>query len=412
MRTIVEALRHCQETAESCVVATIIQVEGSAYRREGARCLIHADGRIVGILSGGCLEAELKERAHLVFVDGEPRRVRYDLRATSEEEPWGLGTGCDGAVTVWLELFDSISHPAAAAALLADVELRLVAPSAYWSLTVVASEDDRYAAGDRWQLPIATEESGPIAWESGSVGGCRPTASAVSRDAVEQARESQPLARMRSQSSAGLLLLDTLALPQDGRGLCTGWMRGGLVEVFAELVRPVPRLIVLGSGADAELLSQMAAPLGWAVTIADHRIERSVPPGFSTAARHPVPRGDYASIADLQAAYVVVMTHHLELDRAAVRQLLPLSSVDYVGLLGSRSRARRIVADVHGGEGFRAEWLAKLHAPIGLDLGGETPEEICLSILAELTAHRHRRNGGPLRASELIDVPQGSAERR
>ncbi|GBF75187.1 hypothetical protein PA598K_03573 [Paenibacillus sp. 598K] len=412
MRAIVEALRHCRETAESCVIATIIRVEGSAYRREGARCLIHADGRIVGILSGGCLEAELKEQAHHVFVDGESRRVHYDLRATSEEEPWGLGTGCDGAVTVWMELFDPISHPAAAAAILADGEARLSAPSAYWSLTVVGAEDDsEYAAGDRWQLPVATEESGPIAWESGSDGGRRPTACAASRKAVEQARESQPLPRMRSQSSAGLLL-DTLALPQGGRGLCTGWMRGGLVEVFAELVRPVPRLVVLGSGADAELLSQMAAPLGWAVTIADHRIERAAPPGFSTAARHPVPRGDYSSIADLQAPYVVVMTHHLEVDRAAMRQLLPLAAVDYVGLLGSRSRARRIVADVQEDEGFRAEWLAKLHAPVGLDLGGETPEEICLSILAELTAHRHRRDGGPLRASELLDVPQGSAEIR
>ena len=411
MRAIVEALRHCREMAEPCVVATIIRVEGSAYRREGARCLIYADGRVVGILSGGCLEAELKELAHLVFVNGESRRVRYDLRATSEEEPWGLGMGCNGAVTVWLELFDPLSHPAAAAAILADVESRLAASSAYWSLTVVAAEDDRYAAGDRWQLPVATEESGPIAWESGDGGDCRTTMMTVSRKAVEQARESQSLPQMRRQSSAELLL-DALALPQDRCGLCAGWMRGGLVEVFAELVRPVPRLVVIGTGADVELLSQMAAPLGWAVTIADHRIERAAPPGFLAAARHPVPRGDYSSIADLQTAYVVVMTHHLELDRAAVRQLLPLASVDYVGLLGSRSRARRIVADVQSGEGFRAEWLTKLHAPVGLDLGGETPEEICLSILAELTAHRHRRDGGPLRASELIDVPQGLAERR
>jgi len=412
MRAIVEALRRCQETAEPCVVATIVRVEGSAYRREGARCLIHADGRIVGILSGGCLEAELQERARLVLADGESRQVRYDLRATSEEEPWGLGMGCNGAVTIWLERFDPVHRPAAAAAILADVELRLVAPSAYWSLTVVAAEDNsRYAAGERWQLPVAAEEPRPIAWESCSAGEHRPTASSVPRRAAELGRESQSLPKMRCQSSARLLL-DTLALPQDGCGLCAGWMRGGLVEVFAELIRPVPRLVVLGSGADVELLSQMAASLGWAVTIADHRIERAAPPGFSTVARHPVPRGDYSSIADLQTAYVVVMTHHLELDRAAVRQLLPLASVDYVGLLGSRSRARRIVADVQGGEGFRAEWLTKLHAPVGLDLGGETPEEICLSILAELTAHRHHRDGGPLRASELIGVPQGLAERR
>jgi xanthine/CO dehydrogenase XdhC/CoxF family maturation factor len=110
-----------------------------------------------------------------------------------------------------------------------------------------------------------------------------------------------------------------------------------------------------------------------------------------------VPRADFSALADRSQQYVVVMTHHLELDREAVRHLLPLECVVYLGVLGSRSRIRQIVEYAAGAGSLRPDWLDKLHAPVGLDIGAATPQEIALSIMAEIVARRNGRPGGPLR---------------
>ncbi|MFS0723934.1 XdhC family protein [Paenibacillus sp. 1P07SE] len=373
MRAIAAALRRCQEERRSCVCATIIRVEGSAYRREGARCLIHADGRITGILSGGCLEADIREQAHTVFASGVPKRLAYDLHDV-EDEPWGLGAGCNGSVTVWLELFDPVSLPDTASAMLADGEERLTAKAEYWALMVLADRSGRYAPGTRWRQSCDALR--------GEHGGCKASGSVTAE----------------------------LGLPESGDGICAVIIDGQPVEVFAEYIRPQPRLYIIGAGADAELLSRVAAILDWPATIVYHRTTQAEPSRFPAADRvHHVPRADFSSLAALPGGYAVVMTHQLELDQEAVRQLLPMEGIVYVGVLGSRSRIRRIVTPAVAAEGFRAEWLHKLHAPIGLDIGGGTPEAISLSILAELVAHRNGRSGGRLRDLGMLEEAAGRA---
>ncbi|MDF2668958.1 MAG: hypothetical protein K0R67_1264 [Paenibacillus sp.] len=353
MREITLALKHCTEMRLACVVATIIQVEGSAYRKEGARCIIQSDGNIIGILSGGCLEEDIKEHALDVIHSGQPQKLYYDFRA-GEDDLWGLGLGCNGAITIWLECFDPINLPGEAEAMLHDYEAREACTEAYYAFTVLTSEHPGlYAPGQRWNVPAGAES----------------------------------------------LMFD---LPSNTKTkIATAYMDGKQVEVLVETVQPAPRLTIIGVGADVVLLCQMAKMLEWTVHIVYHETSRAVKEHFPAADEllH-IPRGDFASLAAYPRHYVVVMTHNLELDQEAVKQLLPQDNVVYIGVLGSKSRIGKIVDYVSRADDFKPQGLHKLYSPIGLDIGATTPQEITLSIMAEIIAHWNERNGESLRVTK------------
>lgn len=350
MKPIREMLRQCWTAHQPCVIATIIKVDGSAYRREGSRCLIHEDGAITGILSGGCLESDLREHAHAVLETGQPKQLYYDFR-WNEDEVWGVGIGCNGAITVWLEPFDPIRAKAAAVQLLQDEEYRVACEQSWWAVTVLESAD-------------------PVALPLGS------------RVRLDQAP----------------VLADGGKVEQTG--IVSGCLQKVNALLFAERIDPRPRLTIIGSGADAALLCAMAAELQWHVTVADHRPVLLEDEGFAAAnVRIVVPRGDFTPLLTGPDRYVVVMTHHLELDIAAVSQLIA-EEVAYIGIVSSRKRAERIVESVLSGNPdiSREHLTDKLFAPIGLDIGAQSPEEITLSIMGELIAVQRGKAGvGSLR---------------
>jgi len=307
------------------VLATLVAVAGSSYRRPGARLLVTADGRRLGSISGGCLEEDVLVRAGRVAASGRAELITYDT--TSENDlVWGVGLGCHGVVQVLLE-------PVAAA-------------SAPWIEALAANLAAR-----------------------------RPT----------------PLA-VRWQSSDPAAPLGTFLDPAPAAALPNP-------TVFRETVRPPPALLIFGAGDDAQPLAALADPLGWHVTVADPR------PAFATAARFPTsarlvvaPAAELAArVAPEPGALAVVMTHHYIHDVPLLRALLPLD-LDYVGLLGPKKRADRILADLaRDGLVLTPAQRAKLHAPVGLDLGAETPAEVALSILAEIGATLTARDARPLR---------------
>jgi xanthine dehydrogenase accessory factor len=169
--------------------------------------------------------------------------------------------------------------------------------------------------------------------------------------------------------------------------------------VFRDAIAPPPALFVFGAGDDAQPLVRAAKEFGWRVTVADPR------PAFATAERFPdADARVVAPAAELvarttpgAAAFAVVMTHHYVHDVPLLRELLP-RPLAYLGLLGPRRRTEKILADL-AAEGLMLtpEQQARLHAPVGLDLGAETPEEVALSILAEMQASLGGRDGRPLR---------------
>ncbi|XXT20057.1 XdhC family protein [Sorangium sp. So ce429] len=173
------------------------------------------------------------------------------------------------------------------------------------------------------------------------------------------------------------------------------------VDVFLEVVRPPRSLVVFGGGHDAVPLVRLAKELGWHVTVADARAHHARRERFPAADEVVVTdrASPLAGLAIPPEAACVIMTHSVEQDRALLRALSTVP-VAYLGLLGPRRRAERLLAE----SGTRTFACASgLHSPIGLDLGGETPEEIALAILAEAQACLSGRQGRSLR-----DRPDGS----
>ncbi|WP_437485525.1 XdhC family protein [Sorangium sp. So ce1014] len=350
---------------KDAVLATVVRVEGSAYRRPGARMLLVEDGRRVGSVSGGCLEGDVARKAWWLTGNGSPALVRYSTREEEEgERPYDLG--CEGVIHVLLERLRHEEEPVEPIHFLASCVTRRRAGVL---ATVIGSLDpSRARVGDRVTLDA-----------DGHLGGRLPDAA---------------LARSIAARAADCLR----------RGASEQVAFGGArvrVDVFLEVVRPPRSLVVFGGGHDAVPLVRLAKELGWHVTVADARAHYARRDRFPVADEVVVTdrASPLANLVIAPGTACVVMTHSVTQDRALLRALSTVP-VAYLGLLGPRRRAERLLAE-SGAPTFAC--AGGLHSPIGLDLGGETPEEIALAILAEAQACLSRREGRSLR-----DRPGGS----
>ena len=354
-------LAYDQHRAESrpCALATVVEVLGSAYRRPGARMLVGDDGQLTGAISGGCLEGDARQRARQAIFRGQPALVTYDTR--DEDDPrHGLGPGCQGVVRILLEPLDFAAP---------DNPMELLRGFATYPepavLATVFNTDGaaglRAGVGQRVLLTAA-----------GAVRG----APALATPLAEAARATL------THGTTQVLAVETDAGP---------------VQALLELLTPPLRLRVYGAGNDAQPLVRLAATLGWHITVLDGR------PNLATAARFPEAAAvrvvPMAAIADETPGedYAVLLSHNYAYDLAALELHLP-SAGPYIGLLGPRLKAARLMEELAlTGTQQAALLRTRLHSPIGLDLGSETPEEIALAIVAEIQARRHNRDGRPLR---------------
>jgi xanthine/CO dehydrogenase XdhC/CoxF family maturation factor len=326
--------RELRTAGEACVLATVVATAGSTYRKSGAQMLITARAELRGLLSGGCLEVDLVERARRVRDTGRTELASYDMRG-EDDLLFGIGSGCEGAM---------------------EVLLQRVGPSEAWQ--PLAQVEDCVRAGRAQALAlIADGPSAGRAWWSDGGDAPWPEPPECARARVVE----DPAARI-VRCHAGGEALRVLLLP----------------------VRLPPRLLICGAGVDAVPLARLAVMLGFAVTVCDHR------PALAAAARFPecevvcVPAQEPASrLQPDRFRAAVVMTHHLASDEAWLRALAASPAVGYVGLLGPAARRARLL----GALGPAADALRpKLRAPVGLDLGARTPEAIAIAIAAELHA--------------------------
>jgi xanthine dehydrogenase accessory factor len=342
-----------------CALATVVEVLGSAYRRPGARMLVTEDGELTGAISGGCLEGDARQRARRAIFQGEPALVTYDTR--DEDDPrHGLGPGCQGVVRILLEPlnFQEETNPLEI--------LRSFAQHPAPAVLATVFETDttglKAAVGQRLLLS-----------EAGAVRGT-PLLAAPLADAAHAT-----LAQGQSQ----VLDIETDAGP---------------VRALLEVLTPPLRLVVYGAGNDAQPLVHLAASLGWHITVVDGR------PNLATAARFPeaaavriVPVRELETAVPDALAYHVLLSHNYAYDLAALQTLLA-SPAPYIGLLGPRLKAQRLLDELDTFPTEQVQQLReRLHSPIGLDLGSETPEEIALCIVAEIQAQHSGRQGRPLR---------------
>ena len=333
-----------RERGEALVLATVTRTLGSTYRKAGAQMLIAGNGRAAGLLSGGCLEADLMERARSVLA-GPAVVVDYDTRS-SDDLIWGIGLGCEGAMTILLSRLDRAND--------------------YQPYAFVEDCRRRGVAGNF----ALVAQSGNPAFPLG--------------------------AAFRSDASADLPagVADVLHAPASLRAATTVETSGATF-----LIAPVelpPRLLVLGAGPDAMPLVEIAGLMNWNVTVLDHRPAYAVADRFPRAQRVALnPAGELArelSAARYDAA--VVMSHHLLSDQAYLAALAEHDAIPYIGLLGPAPRRARLMQEI-GDSSQRLR--GRLHGPIGLDIGAKTPETIALAIVSEIQAVLSGRPGGPFR---------------
>jgi xanthine dehydrogenase accessory factor len=334
---IVSAFEALCAEGKAAAVATVAAVEGSGYRRPGARMLVAADGRAWGAISGGCLDRDVARRARLVIDTGRPDVCCYESPHNPDEgentEP-GATLGCGGRVDVFIEKVERDSP--GILAVLADAFHRRRSACVG---TVV-----RGGSVDEVQRLIQTQGGEP----SGNVS-----------DSLIRARILDEFSRLTG--AAHLVQVKTES--------------DGIIDILIERIFAPLEVVIFGDGRDVAPLEEFARLLGWRVKI----IGRSDDP--------PV------EISDESAA--VVMGHDYRRDLAAVRHLLKRPPM-YVGILGPRHRTRRLLK-ASGADWERPEISQRLFWPIGLDVGAQSPQQIALAIVAEIQAVMARRNGGHLR---------------
>ncbi len=341
---IVSRLAALASIGERAALATVVKIVGSAYRRPGAKLLIESSGAMLGGVSGGCLEADVREHA-LRSLESGPRRRHYDTSA-DEDALWGLGLGCNGAVDVFIQPVTE------------DVAL--------------AMEQVKRLLDGNEPFAISTILDGP---EAGAI--LVRTRSATvclhGGEQIAEAVEATATMRLSGQSS--------------------GVDRTHGVEVFTEVMHPPLRLVIIGGGDDARPVARLAAMVGFRVCVVDHR------PAFATSDRFPeadlrlVGRFDdpLPALPLGPSSFVVAMTHSLVNDRGWVKRVLGCD-VPYVGVLGPRARTQQILEEVTG-----QSTDDRVFGPVGLDIGSDGPEQVAVSIIAELLAVQAGRSPTPLR---------------
>lgn len=354
-----QALRDYRADGRTAVVATVVDVEGSAYRRPGAMMLIDPEQDSFGAITAGCLEGPVNDLAATVIESGEPIVETFDLMEDDGE--WGLGLGCNGVIDILLEPLDGSWDPVVAS---------LGNRNEIATLTVIRSTDAAVSVGDR------TLYDG------------KDVSEAAVRDGLPDPVTDE--------------LVDRADALRDDGGSTTVSVTtdAGDLDVYLDWITPAPDLLLFGSQNDIHPVSKIGHEAGFRVIVASPRGARSGAAQFPYAHEvetvRPMELGD--AIEDPARTSAVLMSHNLLEDRLALDAILE-TSVPYVGLMGPRKRfdelrQERLADDAD--ELTQAE-LDRIATPVGLDIGGGEPIQIALSIVSEALAVHNGRSGGRLK---------------
>jgi len=357
---VVQRIRDRLDADGTDVLATIVDVDGNAYRRPGAKMLLDEGGEGVGSITAGCLEDELVRVGARVRETGRPELVTYDLMEDDEEDVWGLGVGCNGAIEVLLEPLTDAYRPAVEA----FTERRDVGV-----LTVIDGGDSGFEQGDRaYYYPdgdaLRTPEGDEaVDWPAGLAGPARELAA-------------------------------------DGKADTVTVRHGGTeIEVFVDGLAAPADLVVFGTGHDVGPVTEFAAKNDFRVTVVGFRgavdLEARFPAADRIVTTSPATVADDLDLGD--RTYAVVMTHNFVDDQLTVEVLLN-AGVPYVGLMGPRERFEQLREGFD--ESFGEAALESLYTPVGLDLGGGSPYQIAHSIVGEALAVSNGREPRHLRERE------------
>jgi len=355
MRDIISQLETWSAHNEPIAVATVVQTWGSSPRQVGAKMAVIASGMLCGSVSGGCVEAAVVETAFKVLQHGQPKLLHFGV---AEETAWDVGLACGGTIEVFVKRLDT--------SLLEEVQRGLASEQTFAVVTVIQG-----------------------------------AAELLGRDLV--IRGDGTLTGMPLGDG-----LDTLSQQATQTAIAAGQSQRVMVtenpplELFIDVFTPEPELVIIGGVHIAVALTNIAKVLGYRTTIIDPRTVFGNEHRFPHADRlmQTFPDSALAEIRLTPRHAVVSLSHDPKLDDPAVRIALH-SPAFYVGALGSKAtqqrRREKLIA-----EGMLPDQLARLHGPVGLDLGGRTPEELALAIMAEIVAVRNARTKAIIEQSAVV----------
>jgi xanthine dehydrogenase accessory factor len=367
---IVKAYRQAQKQGVQTALATVVLVEGSSYRRAGARMLITENGQLTGAISGGCLEGDALRKARLVMAQQQPMLVTYDTM-DDDDAKLGVGLGCNGIIHILIEPIhpDSEANP---------IQLLSIALSKRQNTVLITlfSLQNRKATQPGTCLLVAD-------------------------DTVYS-----PLTNINLKDT---LTGDGLQALQAGESVTKTYFTDVEYIGFVEYLKPVISIIIVGAGNDAIPLTKMANVLGWEITIVDGRANYAQAERFPDANRILIakPEQVLAQITPDERTAIVLMTHNYNYEIALLKQLLPLQ-LSYIGMLGPKKKLDRMLGELEdSGQTITPAQLQNVYGPVGLDIGSESPEEIALSIVAEIKAVLSARKGYSLKQKALaIHAPE------
>jgi xanthine/CO dehydrogenase XdhC/CoxF family maturation factor len=345
-------------------LATVVHVEGSSYRRPGARMLVTDDGQLTGAISGGCLEGDALRKALLAISQQKNKLVTYD---TTDDNDTALGVqlGCNGIVHILFEPIQAQNPVNPISLLKRALEKRQNAV-----LVTLFSLNSR--TGSQPGTCFLNLERDNV------------VVNALSDEEVTVQLASE--AAVASERRESFFKEFTFA--------------GQRLTGFVEHMQPAPSLVIAGAGNDTIPLSEMADILGWDVTVVDGRN------GHATKQRFPKAKNVFVvkssevldRIETDERTFFVLMTHNYNYDLSLLKELIKLDSCIYIGALGPKKKLERMFGDLRN-EGIEVtdQQKSKIFGPVGLDVGAETSEEIALSVLAEIKAVLNGRTGISLR---------------
>jgi len=337
-------------------LATVVKVRGSSYRSPGARMLIVEDGHWYGSISGGCLEGDALRKARHVMQAEEPMTITYDTNEDTEQK-LAINLGCNGIIDVLMEPITVTNNPLS---FFQQVALEKQA------IAVATIYQSQHYNGQR--LVLKKDNSTPI--------------------------------RFDDESLNNIVLKDLKEAIETGRSFTGMYLsENGQVEIFIEVIQPQISLIIFGGGIDARPVSMLAKTLGWNVSVTDECVAHIAPIFFPGVDNLSLCSREYVE-RDLpidSSTACVLMSHNYDYDRDVLKKLLA-TATPYIGIMGPRKRFDKMLAEFQQNNiSLSPAQLERIHSPIGLDIAAETPEEIAISIIAEIQAKFHKRDGGFLR---------------
>jgi xanthine dehydrogenase accessory factor len=365
VREIIKAYDAATKAGKKSALATVVHLNGSSYRRPGARMLVTDEGELTGAISGGCLEGDALRKALMVLSQQKSKLVTYD---TSDEDDANIGIqlGCAGVIQVLFEPIDKNDDNNPIRLLTKAIATRQKAV-----LVTLFSLTDK-----------KNEQPGTclLVEENENVSGNIPFPGLekdIMKDVEDTMKHQSPSFRNYSDENLS-------------------------VTAFIEFLQPPVSLVIVGAGNDAIPLAQIAGITGWDVRIIDGRSTHAKPERFTSACQVIVskPEKVFEQLTIDQQTVFVLMTHNYNYDLAMLKALA-IRNVTYIGLLGPKKKLDRMLNEIRD-EGIIIEeaQLKNIYGPVGLEIGAETAEEIALSIIAEIKAVLSGKAGGSLREKQ------------